>query len=55
MLQIIFPLLVAFIGLLLKFLASNDKVREIGHWMFVCGLFWSVSPFVTKGITVLGG
>jgi hypothetical protein len=42
MLLIIWPLLVAVVGILIYALASNAKVSEIGKWMFIIGLFWVV-------------
>jgi hypothetical protein len=35
---IVFPLLVAVVGLLMYVLASNPKVQEIGRMMFFAGL-----------------
>lgn len=36
------PLLLAIIGLLVWVLAGNATVKEIGRWLFIIGLFFTV-------------
>ncbi len=33
-----FPILIAFVGVLLYFISANGKVQEVGRIMFFCGL-----------------
>lgn len=42
---ILYPLVVAILGLLVYLLAANPKAQEIGRIMFFCGLFWLVAMF----------
>lgn len=42
---VLYPLVVALLGLLVYLLASNPKVQEIGRIIFFCGLFWLVFLF----------
>jgi len=42
MLSILFPLLVAVIGLLMYALSSNPKLVQIGYALFCVGAFWTV-------------
>lgn len=46
----IIPLLVLIVGLLIWVLASNPLVKEVGKWMFICGLF--VTLWVSARVTV---
>lgn len=42
------PILFALLGLLMYILASNPKVVEIGRVTFMCGLFVSLWPLMSK-------
>lgn len=50
MLFAIVPIVVMILGLLLWVLAQNPLVKQIGQYMFVVGLFFSVQ--VTARLTV---
>jgi Na+/phosphate symporter len=44
----VWPLVVALVGALVYFIASNTKVVEIGRLTFFVGLFWLVYSLVGK-------
>jgi hypothetical protein len=50
----IWPLIVALVGILMYYLASNGKTSNVGMWMFIVGLFWTVYSLLGKTLR-LGG
>lgn len=47
---ILYPLVIAILGLLVYLLAANPKASEIGRIMFFCGLFWLVYLFLGHSV-----
>ena len=48
----LWPLLIAVLGVLIWVLVSNAVVKEIGKWMFVVGLFWTVYGLVGHTVKI---
>jgi len=46
----IWPVIILVAGILLWVLASKPILTEIGKWMFIVGLFWTVQTLSTKTV-----
>jgi Na+/phosphate symporter len=46
------PLVILVIGVLIWALASNAILKEIGRWMFIIGLFFTVQALAQKTVKV---
>jgi Na+/phosphate symporter len=52
MLLVIWPLLIAVIGVLMYALCSNPKLAEIGRIIFFCGFFFTVAVLAGKAFKI---
>jgi len=52
MIIILFPLLIALIGLLMYAFAANGKLVEIGRILFFCGMLWVVYALMGQRLTL---
>jgi hypothetical protein len=52
MLVAIWPFIILLAGVLIWVLASNAILKEIGKWMFIVGLFWTVQVLSQKTVKV---
>lgn len=51
-LSIIWPLLIAVLGLLMWVVSANPKVSEAGRILFFCGVFWVTAILSNQKLTV---